>query len=52
MPLLNEADEIHFGSDPAPADQICLGDTEVWVPTQSAAQFSDIFTILQVVGLR
>jgi len=32
MPLLNEADEIYFGSDPTkPAEQIYLGGTQLWV---------------------
>jgi hypothetical protein len=50
MPLLNEADEIYLGSDPAPADKIYVGDTEIWVATRSAAQFSPVFTILQVIS--
>ena len=48
--LLNEADAIYLGSDPAPADQVFVGDTEVFIATRSAAQFSQVFTILQVVS--
>lgn len=49
MPLLNEADEIHLGSDPAPAEQIYLGDTEVFIATRSSAQSSAVFPILWVI---
>jgi len=49
MPVLNEADEIYIGDDPIPADQVFVGDTEVFIATRSTAQFSDVFTILQVI---
>ena len=50
MPLLNEADAIYLGTDPAPADQVFVGDTEVFIATRSSAQFNDVFTILQVIS--
>jgi hypothetical protein len=50
MPLLNEADAVYVGTELT--DVVVVDAAQVWLPTYSAMQLSEIFTALQVVSTR